>query len=251
MQLLIIKQDTPSHSKGDIVEIRATGTPFGGLEPDSFVLVEVPDIPMVDYEHCNGAWNTILDYEVVNQNLALDGFRLKVCSTTQSVSELGGITKDQVETYLNSWGANVLSFALNEVVFDFGIYAGVISQAFWEILISSVVCTEISYNQDTGTHRIQADYSALGNNPTYVERYVRGKQATIVSHAEKIIVFDISRSVVLAAFKQDIKEKAEKMIKRRRYYVTHAVVDFIVSLGGVLTITETELLAYIKDKVAD
>jgi hypothetical protein len=46
MQLLIMKQTKGAHLKGDIVEIRATGTGFGGSEPDAFVLVEVPDVPM-------------------------------------------------------------------------------------------------------------------------------------------------------------------------------------------------------------
>ena len=247
MQLIVSKRPI---NKGDIVEVRATSTPFGGIEPESFVMVEVPTVTMAAYEKYSDPWRSILDYTVISQNTVLDTLRIKVFSTTQSVSNLGGITLEQTESFLNRWNATVFLSALNEVVFDFSVYGGATSEAFWETPLLGIVFSEISYDPVTGIHRIQANYSALANNPTYVERYIVGKQGTIISHANKIIVFDISRAIILSTFKSDIKEKVETIINRRRYYFMPAVVDYIIAQGGTLTTTAAQVLTYIKDKLA-
>lgn len=250
MQLLIMKSDKPPHYKGDIVEIRATGSGFGGKEPDAFVLAEVPDTPMTDYEGYNDQWKRNIDFEVVNQDVAQDGFRLRLFADNNNGS-LGAITKDEVEAFINSWGGTVHSFGSNEVVFDIRIYDALVSTAFWEIDIPNVVFDELSYDQETGIHRIEADYSALGNNPTYVERYVSRMGLDIVSHANKVLTYYADRAVVRQAFEDDIKEKARKRIARRRYHVSEAVVDNIVSQGGTTTTDITTLMSYVQDKITE
>jgi len=251
MQLLIMKETRKNHFKGDIVEIRATGTGFGGSEPEAFVLAEVPELPMTDYEHYNGKWERIIDYEVVAQDKAQDGFRLRLFSTLVDSHLQGIVTKEAVEQYINSWGGSVHSFDTNEVVFDIRIVDAMQSPAFWEIPADEIVFTEIAYDQETGVHRIEIDYSARENSPTYVERYVRGKGATILSHANRVLTVDIPRSAVRQEFERDIAEKARKLIARRRYHVSEAVVDYIVSQGGYIQTDEATMLTYIKDKVAE
>lgn len=250
MQLLIMKDDRPPHYKGDIVEVRASGTPFGGREPEAFVLVEVPDVPMTAYEHYNNAWERIIDFSIVAQDAAQDGYRIRLFSTL-TAGELGVITKDHVEAFIASWGGSVYSWASNEVVFDIRIYDALVSTAFWEIDISNVVFSELSYDQGTGIHRIQANYNALGNNPTYIERYVRGKNLNIISHADKVLVYDADRNIVRDHFQNDIKEKSKSTIVRRRYYVNPGVVDFIIPQGGRITTDEATMLSYLRDKVTD
>lgn len=251
MQLLILKVDRGIQKKGDVIEIRASGTPFGGVEPDVFVLVEALGVPMADYLKYNEAWRNVLDYEVVNQNVTLDGFRLRVFSTTVSIGGLGGITKDNVELFLNKWNAAVFAFAANSVTFDFGVYNALQSEAFWEVPIAGVLFNEISYDQGTGIHRIEINYSAIGNNPTYVERYVVQKGGTIISHDNKILTCDITRASVLNGFKADIKDKVEKVVAKRRYYVTSAIVDYVIAQGGMVTATEAQIATYLKDKLDD
>jgi hypothetical protein len=252
MQLLIMKQDRNVHLKGDIVEIRATGTPFAGLEPQSFVMVEVEDTPMTNFRNFNREWAREIAFDVVASDPEQDGYRLKMYSTTATATK-GQITKDEVQTFIENWGGSVVSFAANEVRFDITIYAALTSQAFWELenMSASVVFTELSYDQTTGGHRIQADYSALGNNPSYVESYVERMGLDIVSHANKILVYDADRSVVKAAFQDDLKEKAKKQIARRRYHIPANVVDTIISNGGSMSVPLATAQNYITDKVAE
>ena len=253
-QLLIMKQDRGSHKKGDIVEVRACNTPFGGLEVDAFVLVEIPTMPIVGWDQFNGNWKRSLDYKVVGQDLLQDGFRLQVFADKVSVSRLGKITKEDVEKFLALWKARIVSFGDNSVTFDFRIYNAITAYPFWELepaRIDAISFSEISYDQISGVHRIQADCSVLLNNPTYIERYVAGKGATIISHENKVLVFEIMRATVLAAFKRDIQQKTEKIIARRRYYIDASAVDSIVSQGGKMLVTKTQAISYIKDKLND
>jgi hypothetical protein len=247
-----MKQDKPPHYKGDIVEIRASGTPFGGAEPDAFVMVEVPDIPMDDFEGYNLAWQREIEFGVVTSDPATDGFRLRLYSSTAN-NGLGSIAREDVESFITAWGGSVHSYADNEVVFDITIYDALTAPAFWEIpdIAAQVVFTELSYDQATGVHRIQADYSALGNNPTYVERYAKRMGLTIVSHSSKVLTYDAERSTVNNAFQKDLKEKARKQVARRRYHIADSVVDTIISNGGTYTTDKATLLNYVKDKVTE
>ena len=252
MQLLIMKQDRPPHFKGDIVEIRASGTPFGGREPESYVMVEVPDVPMTDFEHHNMSWEREIEFEVVGSDPAIDGFRLRLFSITNN-GALGAIAREDVEAFITSWGGSLVSYAANEVIFDLTIYGALTSGAFWEIpnMADSIVFTEVSYDQANGVHRIQADYTARDNNPTYVERYVKRMGLTIVSHSNKILTYDADRSTVRDAFQKDLKEKSKKQVARRRYHLTSAVVDTIIGAGGTYTTDMATLLNYIQDKVTE
>jgi len=252
MQLLIMKQDKPPHYKGDIVEIRASGTPFDGREPDSFVMVEVPDAPMTDFEHHNQSWEREIEFEVVASDPAQDGFRLRLYSSTAN-NGLGSIAREDVEGFITAWGGTIHNYADNEVVFDITIYDALTAPAFWELpdIADQVVFTEVSYDQATGVHQIQADYSALGNNPTYVERYVKRMGLTIVSHSNKILTYDADRAIVRDAFQKDMKEKAKKQVARRRYHVPAAAVDTIIDNGGTYETDKPTLLNYVTDKATE
>lgn len=252
MQLLIMKQDKPPHYKGDIVEIRASGTPFGGKEPGAFVMVEVPNVPMKDFEDYNLSWQRTLAFEVVASDPEQDGFRLRLYSETENTGA-GTITKEEIDSYIESWNGTIVDYGANEVTFDITIYGALTSPAFWELpnIAENVVFSELSYNQSTGIHRIQADYSALGNNPTYVERYVQRMGLEIVSHQDKVLVYDADRAVVSDAFQKDLKEKGDKRVARRRYHVSESVVDTIVNNGGTYTTDKDTLLNYVTDKVAE
>lgn len=238
-----------NHTKGDVVEIRASGSPFSGKEPEKFCLIEVPEVPMTQFLEYSKSWERLIEFAVVGQNLSLDGYRLRLYSTLINGTQ-GIITKAEVESFIQSWNGSVFSFGTNEVVFDVTIYNALTSPAFWEFDNSDIVFSEISYDQATGVHRIQADYSALSKNPTYVEQYVRGKNLTIVYHDQKVLRYDATRTVVRGAFQDDLKEKSRKTVTRRRYYFTSAVVDYIVGQGGMITTDLATLQGYIKDKVA-
>lgn len=258
MQLLIMRQDKPPHFKGDIVEIRASGTPFGGLEPDAFVLVEVPGVPMADYEQHRQSWYCEAGFNLVNQDLAQDGYRLRLYAVNAN-GALGAVTREQVESFITKWGGSVHSVGTNEVVFDIRIYDALVSEAFWEFDVSAVHFTELSYDQNTGIHRIQADYSATGKAPTYVERYVARRAANlkdvddfiVVSHADSVLTYDVHRSVVRRLFEERIWYWSRRMVAKRRYHVPAAVVDYIVGQGGSIVTDVSTLANYIRDKATE
>ena len=251
MQLLIMKQDRGVHTKGDIVEVRATGTPFTGREPDRFVMVEEPDTPMAEYLHYNGSWERIIDYGIVASNLVVDGFRLRLFSPLVDSSLKGAITRAEVERFIQSWNGTVFSVSPNEVVFDLLIYDALKSAAFWEVDITGVIFTETSYAQATGIHTVEIDYNAIGNNPTYVEKYVIKKGATVVSHSGKVLTAEFTRADVRAEFEEDIRQKARRQIEKRRYRVPSGVVDAVIANGGTMTPDITTLVSWIEDKTAD
>lgn len=255
MQLLILRSDKPPHFKGDIVEIRATGAPFSGArEMEAYVVVEVPDVPMTDYEQYSRKWELTVGYEIVNQNQGQDAFRLRMFATDVNGS-LGALTRENVETFINEWRGSVHSVAPNEVIFNITIYDALTSQAFWwidaDFDVSALQFAEIVYDQGTGIHRIAADYSAIGNNPTFVERYVNRLGLTIISHSNKVLTYDADRSVVRRLFEEQLADKVKRQVARRRYHVTAAVVDAIVSQGGTVTTDEPTMLGYIRDKATD
>ena len=249
MQILGCKFDMGNHTKGDIIEIRASGSPFSGKEPEKFFLVEVPEVPMDDFLDYTKSWERLLDFEVVAQDLSIDGFRLKLFSALTN-GAAGIITKAEVEAFIQSWNGAVFSWGANEVVFDIAIYNALISPAFWEFDVSGVVFSELSYVQATGVHTIQMDYSAIDKNPTYAESYVRSKGLTITYHDQKILRYEATRTIARSIFQDDLKEKSRKAVTRRRYYLASAVVDYIVGQGGTITTDKATLLNYINDKVA-
>jgi len=248
MQLIIMRQDSGNHSRGDVVEVRSSGTPFSPAA--KFVMVDVPDATLNGWEKYNGGWDRMLAFDIVAHNDELDGYRLRMYSETANAGN-GIITKAEVETFIESWSGEIQSFGPNEVVFDIGIFNALKSAAFFEVNTSSVVFSELYYDSGTGVHRIQADYSALGNNPTYVERYLMREGMDIVSHADKVIVYDAERAVAKARFERDLQEKAEQTIERRRYYLNEGVVAAVEAAGGTLETDIPTITGYLKDKATD
>ena len=174
MQLLILKDDLGSQrEKGDIVEIRATSTPTQiGDEATYFVWVDVPSVPIKDFKQYNELWRLDIDFEVVNSNISVDGFSIRVFAVTVNSVNRGALSKDDIEEYIEEWGGTVFSFGTNEVIFDILISDAIVANRFWRAwktdVLSLVDFTELSYDSGTGLHRLQIDYSAVGNNPTFI-----------------------------------------------------------------------------------
>ena len=251
MQLIFLKEDKVNQFKGDCIEVRASSTPFTGKEPDHFVMVDVPSIPMSAYDHYNERWERLIDYEVVNQDIALDGFRIKLFSPVVNPSGLGKITKDEVENFIQGWGGSVFSFADNEVIFDILISDAIESQSFWDVPIGGVNFTGTNYDQGTGVHTIEIDYNSIGNNSTYIERHITFEGGVVLSNQDKIIIAEFSRSDVKNDFEKSIREKARKTIVERKYYIGSGVVDNIISQGGTVETDISTLIGYLQDKTQE
>jgi len=257
-QLICRKVDGGSLSKGDIVEYRATGTPFGGAEPDAYVCITVSGLVMADVKAYARDWKMALDYEVMDNTPSLDSWTLRVYTTNADSIGSGAITRDAVETFLNQWNASVVGFSSNSVTFDVTVFDAIKSggpnqQGFWDINITGVIFTEDDYDQGTGVHTITADYSAIGNNPSYVETLVYRQGATVLYHdgVTREIQFSIPRSAVLDKFKADIKRAVEKRIAKRQFKIDPTYIDTVIGNGGTITIDWTTLSTnYLIDKTA-
>lgn len=249
-QLLILKQDGPHFSKGDIAEIRASGTPFGGAEPQSFVLVDVPDISIATVDaYGNQHWRRNIQWEVVASDPGQDGYRIRLWSDVVAADGRGQLTREDVERFIHEWGGAVVSVSPGEVRFDVRIYDALVSPAFWDRDLAEFEFTELDYDQGTSIHRIQVDFSTTTKSPTAVERQAMARGAEIISHAGRVLVMEMDRADVLAKFIADIQRRgSRKEVARFRYRVNPGVVDAIVAQGGSVTTDAATVLSYIQDK---
>jgi hypothetical protein len=117
--------------------------------------------------------------------------------------------------------------------------------------ISQVVFSEISYDQTTGVHRVQADYSVIAPNPTSVERHVSRMGLTIISHGDRVLTYDADSSTCAAILKRQLQGYTRKIVARRRYHIAESVVDTIINNGGYMAVDESTMLNYVKDKASE
>jgi hypothetical protein len=248
-QLLILKKDTPSSPRGSIVEVRASGTPFGGDEPLSYVLVKIPAPISLVNQYDEPLYREIT-YDIIAHDTAIDGYRIRM-SSNNNISQTLGITRAMVESFLNKWNASVVSASTNEIIFDVLIMDTLESEGFWDIDVSNAIFTDTDYNIVTGIHVVQIDYSAMGNGPTYVERYVMQRGGVIVSHDSRILTAEFSSADLFKEFKKSVSERFEDRILKRRYYIENSVVDNIITNGGQISVPNSIALGYIKDRLDD
>lgn len=252
MQLLIARETGGPVTKGDIVEVRATGAPLGSAEAAAFCLVEVPDATLAQWQQYQQRWATDIDWAVVGSDPAIDGYRIRLTSTSANVSATSGlITRDAVEQFIAEWNGAVVSVAANDVRFDITIADALRSRAFWDRDLTGVVFTELNYDQATGVHRMQADYSALGANPTAVERQVLHRGCAVVSNTGTVITFEADRSAVRDRFIADIQHRGRRPVAHCQYYVGAGVVDYIVGQGGTITTDAATAASYVRSKLDD
>jgi len=242
------------YKKGDFVEVRANSSSYGLKEGlPTFIIVKVPEIAtMTVVNYLSKMWVQTFDYSVVNRNASIDGYRLRAFAEDVSASNLGGLTRDKVETFLTKWGCSIFSTASNEVVFDVLAFDAIKSQGFWEIREDKHALFQFSedgYDEATGIHTIRIDYSASGMNPSFIETYIEGRGTTIILNSGLVIVFEITANIVFQHFKRVVKGALDgNIIRRRQYYLTSAAVDIVIDAGGTMTITQAQLMNYIQDR---
>lgn len=258
--LLIANSSRGKVEKGDIWEIRHQDMSMTQKEAESYVLVKITDKLMTELDEYAEQWNIDIDWEIVNHQTSTDGYRIRAWSETYSTGGLGGLTEDKVENYLDKWNASIFSYDSNEVVFDFSVYLLATSQNFWEhqrFPADDIDWSEISYNESMGVHRISADYSGLGSsNAAWIERRLSRvlqdpDDGTIISHDSGVLVFEIDRNVILSLFKLKMKKKISEAfsVKSRRWKLSNAAVNNIISQGGVVTYDFSTVEGYLQDKL--
>ncbi len=255
-ELLIRARDnkTGIETKGDIIENRANNAPYGTKEglPD-FIVVKIPTVLLATADAYWKAWNIDLDYTVQNYDSVNNIYTVRVFSTSGGVSGNGNLTKVMIENVLAEWNTTVTNFGTNEVIFDFSVFNGGTSKRFWGYPVDQMTFQNISYDNATGLHRIECDYNVANYNSTSIERAIMNQGATIISHENKIITFDIEKNIILTSFKKHITDIANRrgMVRKRRFYLSNAAVNNVIAQGGVTTATWAQFLGYVKDHLDD
>lgn len=257
------KDRTGSYKRGYIVEafpdyhlVDISGKfIFEGCKPPSFAILRVSDATVEQAHNYIISWTRRIDYEVVNQNLTLDGYRIGVFATNPSTTDqgvgAGKITRVMVESFLNKWGATVFAIADNSVTFDITVYNAIKSEGFWNVNLSQVIFLEIAYVQANGIHTIQVNYSGTAYTRAQVINKITQTGGTVISESVGTVQFTITRNIVLNAFRQDVRSKIETILYRRQYYLPSNLVTSIENSGGLYTTTRAELIAAIRNRVSE
>ena len=241
---------------GYIVNARPFNRLYGMQVPPKFVQIEISDID--DHKPVDATysmpWKQIIDWEFVGHNYVIDGHRLNVFVKPEyvSVSGLGGLTQNMVEGYLTEWGAEIHSIAANSVVFDVTVFEAISSNGFWGLLVGNVDFTETAYDEATGIHSVEADYSGIQITPGKIELLVTINGGTITGHPTNKIRFDIGRSTVFDIFKQSVKEKLDGITySPRRFKIPQQYVQAALDNAGTLTVTATQFAQYVRNRLDD
>lgn len=245
--------------KGDIVEVRDSGAPRGAKEGSPlFVWVECPGVTRAQVEDRMQPWRWRLEWSVVNRSLPQDGWRVSVANADAAVSGAGNLTRARIEPWLNRWGAAVQSAAAGAVTFDWSIYAGLQSAGWWDVAdLTGVTFSEELYDTTTGLHRVRADYTGHARYQARPDRFARSVVAhldargvSIVSHDGGVVVYESQRVAVRDAF-ADTLRGALGTYRRRRYHISEADVDQILSAGGAVQVTAAQLANRVLDRRAE
>lgn len=245
------KDEAGCYKKGDIVGLQPDGHEWGAKEGlPTFVRVKVPGLPVATILDRAEPWQRAIDYDVVAQNTALDGARFRLFVAVPGAAKRFGITRQMVEDWITSWGGTVFSDAANEVRFDITIQAAYKSEAFWDVAPSSVgiVITETAYNKTNGNHTATIDISASSVPQKRIQQAVESHGGVILAYANKVATVRFNRDVIRTAFMDDLREKLNKTVVRRRYAVSAADVDTVIGMGGEITITAAQLASKVLDK---
>ena len=232
---------------------------IGGKQvPPRFIQVELTDEndwQDAERTYCK-YWEREIDWEFVGHDYSTDGHRLKVFTKPElvSVSGLNGLTRDKVEIFLNNWGAVVQSIGQNEVVFDAVILDAIESNGFWGGDVSLITWNEKDYDQGTGVHRVEANYSAsamAGSSNERVEGIITDRGGAVTKHVANKVTFEISRTAVFSVFKADVKKKTEAPFSQRAFKILSQHVQMAIDNGGTLSVTRQQFAQYVYNRLND
>ena len=186
----------------------------------------------------NQSWDRIIDFATVNNNVTIDGWRIKVFATNPGASNLAGITREMVENYLNKWNAIVFSVAKNEVIFDVAVFedgsqvpGALQSEGFWGVVPTNVVFTENSYVEGTGVHEIEADYSGSTFEADKIQGRIESRGGVVSSNTAGVATFTINRTDVFQWFQGGVRRLLERIIYCKQFRIPETTVDIIIATG--------------------
>jgi len=176
--------------------------------------------------------------------------RMRIYTEVPGGANEYGLTRENVESWIDNWGGSVVSVATNEVVFDITVKAAFMSGGFWGTapLVAGVVLTELSYSQATGVHTVEIDASGSSIPIGQIKSLVNDSGASIVSVNGSTAVVEFYRQPVREQFIRALQSALRKVVRPRRYAFSAGDVDTAVGLGGVVMLTHAQLTNKLLDK---
>ena len=240
--------------RGDIINVYndgGIGTPIA-LQ---YVAIRVPGLDFPTAVLQREEWYIRLGFSIVSSDLPADSWTLRVEATQfNPTSNLGRLVQGKAEPFLADWGATGIIFADHAVTFTIGILDAIKSQGFWRGLdLTGLTLVEVSYDQGTGVHRCRANYSGSSLTAEQLKQSIAQNAGTIVSEntANKTITFDISRVTVRQKFEEEVKQRTESMIVRRKYRVTEAVMQYAEANSRDVTVSVGDYNTYWRNKLTE
>jgi hypothetical protein len=115
--------------------------------------------------------------------------------------------------------------------------------------------SEISYNQTTGVHQVEADYKndpVLSTMPKEnIEEAIIQRGGVIIAHPTNKVRFEVTRADVFDEFKFDVKERLDPQYSQRQFKIPSAYVQQALSNGGTLSVTKTQFATYVRNRLDD
>ncbi len=251
------------YKRGDPVLVKDDGHTWGALETlPTFVRINVSDATAAEVEQYMKQWQLSYSLAVISQDLVLDQFRLRITANDfNTTSNEGKVTRNQIESYLNGWGAAVVTVADNAVTFDIAILDALKSSRFWsQQIVDRITISEQSYTQITGQHRLSINYSTLlvtlvgqGNTAAQARarilQEVTKRKGALISNSNQTntAVIDFGRDDVHDRFNADVAQR-KTAIARRMFRFDSATMDAAELAGGVLVMTKLQAIAGLQDR---
>lgn len=249
--------------RGYIVCLRPDGHQWGLAEGlPEYGSVSVPGLDpraIVDRER---PWMMRVGVDVIAADYAQDTFTLRASATAFNPTTGEGkvtradITAYKVDRFLDSWAATGIAFADNAVEFTVRVADAYKTVAFWGIGVDGLTFTETDYDQATGVHRVRINYSALTLTTEELDnlRAALADSSTFISinTGQRYITVDIQRSTIRERFREEARQRIERIqLRRRRYRLNEAACAAIEAAGGNITATTQQLAANILDYLTE
>lgn len=239
------------YKHGDVVLAKPDGHEWGRLEgPPTFVVVKVPGVTVEAAEAWAQSWEWEYDVTVLQRNVALDGWRFKVVNLQRGTN--GGATPETetLRDFFEHWGASFVRRDADGVVLDWRVRDGALSAAFLgaDPATAGVVIAETGYDSATGWHTFSVDWgtSTVERVGLRVVRRVVALGGEIIDTTGNVATYRLPRDKVRDAFVQHMRD-ASTAYKRRRFTVSPATMAAAFAAGGMLTLTQAELVAALAD----
>jgi hypothetical protein len=264
------------HKRGDIINIKPDGWSAGehwhqsAYHPSQgkFVVVKVPGLTVEEIIHAREPWKDDFDYQIVATRPASGQYDIRIFEKNPGALNQNSISvakATKVRDYLLDWGCSNMSLGTHDASFTFSLWNAVRSKNFWEVPNISERVTFVlnSYSATTGvgsitTTVVQTAWGSFENKTqAEIEKQIGGQMdmhiqmrgGTVTSVVYPAFTFTIERSAILSKFREDVKQRLEQVYTRHQYHVSDADVDAVIAAGGVVTLTKTQVLAKLKDKM--